>query len=129
MTWPGGRYLGWGEGGRYLGVPLPIGTWSGGRYLGHGGRYLGVPPVLTWPGDRYLGGGIGTLGYPSPWDLAGGRYLGQGGGTLGYPFLTRTWPEYPPTSCLWTDRHPTYAVGNTVLSVCLLRVFVYNLSG
>ena len=109
-SWPGGRYLGQGGRGRYLGVPFPHVILH--TPLGQGGRYLGVPPPPSEPGR---GEGVGTLGYlSSHWDLAGGgggvgtfaggTYLGvpspllgagqgvgtlaRGGGvgTLGYPF-------------------------------------------
>ena len=114
-----------GEGGRYLGVPLPhldlargigtlgrglgtlrypappLGPGQGGRYLVGGGRYLGVPPLLveTLPGGgRYLGQGIGALAYPS---LLSGPDRGVGtlaGGGVRYLGV-------PPPPWVWTDRH------------------------
>ena len=38
------------DGGRYLGVPLPLGTWQGVGTL-DGGRYLEVPPLPIQPGQ------------------------------------------------------------------------------
>ena len=91
-------------------------------------RYLEEASVLIFPSQRHLP----EVGFPRPGPMGGGTRAGVPPlppgvpPWLGYPSAGWTWPGYPPTPQVWTDKQSETITFPLVLRTRSVNIIIFN---